>query len=116
MWAYSGKKFVFDNCTFETSKGAVNAYKTSTNETTELTFNNCNFELVNATSSKKPIIQIGEDNSDTNTFVIRLNHIQVNGAFANGTGTYIGTDHYVLNKNNKSADHCVVYVDGVLQA
>ncbi len=116
MWAYSGKKFVFDNCTFETSKGAVNAYKTSTNETTELTFNNCNFELVNATSSKKPIIQIGEDNGDTNTFIIHLNHIQVSGDFATGTGTYIGDDHYVLNKNNKSADHCVVYVDGVLQA
>lgn len=116
MWAYSGKNFVFDNCTFKTSKGAVNAYKTDKNEKTELTFNNCKFELVNKSSSEKPIIQIGEDYGDTNTFVIHLNNIQVSGGFANGAGTYIGAAHYVLNKNNKSAEHCVVYVDGVLQA
>lgn len=116
MWAYSGKNFVFDNCTFKTSKGAVNAYKTNKNEKTELTFNNCKFELVNKPSSKKPIIQIGEDNGDTNTFVIHLNEIHVSDGFATDAGTYIGVDHYVLNKTNKRADHCVVYVDGVLQA
>lgn len=115
MWAYSGENFNFKNCVFETSKGAVNAYKSQTNQTTNLTFEQCNFKLVNATSSKKAIIQVGEDNGDTNTFNIVLNKITVEGNFADDADqkNFIGESKFVLNKYSKSANHLNVILDGV---
>lgn len=113
LWCYSGNEFVFDGCTFNTSKkGAINFYQENLGSTVSVTVKDSTFNLDNTSSINKPIIQVGEDYTDKNQFTLNIENVTINGNYA--LGSLEGYPKYVLNKNNKSPEKLRITIDGTV--
>lgn len=113
LWCYSGNEFVFDGCTFNTSKkGAINFYQENLGSTVSVTVKDSTFNLDNTSSINKPIIQVGEDYTDKNQFTLNIENVTINGNYA--VGSFEAYPMYVLNKDDKSPEKLRITIDGTV--